>query len=297
MASVPPSPERLRTGIDRLDGLLGGGLIPGTLTVVLGATGVGKTQLGLQFARQGEFQEGQRGILFDLTSRGDSQNHSEYAGRLFGWKLSQRSADTPFDPAQVWNPETARCDYLHVFDRAGRRVSIGDLEREEWREWKIELARKLDRSIAFFYGSFIHGVRRCVIDGIEPADRDSDSFQFHVFDYVYHQILRKDADWLARDLFRAQFRANKPQVARHPYDPRAIGCLLLCTSKEVLLEQLITRPIQTGDVLSNANTIILLGKVHLGNRMGRALYVAKHRGSACDESIVPFEITDRGVTF
>jgi KaiC/GvpD/RAD55 family RecA-like ATPase len=59
---------------------------------------------------------------------------------------------------------------------------------------------------------------------------------------------------------------------------------------------LITRSIETGDVMSNANTIILLGKVHLGNRMGRALCVVKHRGSPCDESIVPFEITDRGVT-
>jgi KaiC/GvpD/RAD55 family RecA-like ATPase len=296
-ASPPSSPARLRTGIDRLDGLLGGGLLPGTLTVVLGATGIGKTQLGLQFARQGELQEGQRGILFDLTSRGDSQNHGEYARRLFGWELCQRSADGPFDPAQVWDPAAARCDYMHVFDRSGRRVSIGDLEQEEWREWKIELARKLDRSIAFFYGNFIHGVRRCVIDGIEPAARASDSFQFHVFDYVYHQILRKDADWLARDLFRAQFRDNEPQVSRHPYDSQAIGCVLLCTSKEVLLEQLITRSIETGDVLTNANTIILLGKVHQGTRMGRALYVAKHRGSACDESIVPFEITDRGLTF
>jgi KaiC/GvpD/RAD55 family RecA-like ATPase len=296
MSEFVSSADRLQTGIDRLDGLLGGGLIPGTLTVVLGATGIGKTQLGLQFARYGERQEGQRGILFDLTSRGDSQNHRDYARRLFGWDLIERSADASFDPARVWDSAAARCDYLHVFDRTGRRVSIGDLEQDEWREWKVELARKLDRSIAFFYGNLIHGVRRVVIDGIEPVDRPSDSFQFHVFDYVYHQILRKDADWLARDLFRAQFRANEAQVARHPYDPRAIGCLLLCTSKEVLLEQLIARSIEAGDVLSNANTIILLGKVHQGSRMGRALHVAKHRGSACEESIVPFEITDRGLS-
>ena len=31
-------------------------------------------------------------------------------------------------------------------------------------------------------------------------------------------------------------------------------------------------------------------------KMCRALSVAKHRGSACDESIVPFEITDAGLT-
>ena len=36
-----------------LDELLGGGLLPGTLTVVVGSTGIGKTQLGLQFAQAG----------------------------------------------------------------------------------------------------------------------------------------------------------------------------------------------------------------------------------------------------
>src|SRR5579872_3536783 len=215
----PTPPARLKTGIERLDSLLGGGLLPGTLTVVLGATGIGKTQLGLQFAHQGAAQEGEPGILFDLTSRGDSQNHGEYARRLCGWNFRERSADVAVDPASVWDKARARADYLHVFDRTGRRVSVGDLEQEEWRRWKIELAQKLERSIAFFYGNFIHGVRRCVIDGVEPVERASDSFQFHVFDYVYHQILRKDADWLARDLFRAQFRANEAEVARHSYDP------------------------------------------------------------------------------
>ena len=40
------SAARLSTGIGGLDPLLGGGLIPGTLTVVVGASGIGKTQLG-----------------------------------------------------------------------------------------------------------------------------------------------------------------------------------------------------------------------------------------------------------
>ena len=54
---------------------------------------------------------------------------------------------------------------------------------------------------------------------------------------------------------------------------------------------LIGRPIQSGDALSNANTIIQMGKIRDGTTMGRALHVAKHRGSACDDGIVPFEIT------
>jgi KaiC/GvpD/RAD55 family RecA-like ATPase len=296
-SSAPQLRPRLQTGIERLDALFGGGLIPGTLTVVLGATGIGKTQLGVQFAHHGTVQEGQTGIFFDLTSRGDSQSHADYARRLFGWNLRECSADDAADPAAVWESAKARADYLHVFQRSGRRVSIDDLEQDEWRRWKIELAQKLERTIAFLYGNFINGVRRCVVDGVEPVDRASDSFQFHVFDYVYHQILRKDSEWVARDLFRANFRANEERSKLHAYDQSAIACLLLCTSHEVMLEELLSRPIDSGDVLSNANTVIYMGKVREGNRMGRALHVAKHRGSACDDAIVPYEVTERGLAF
>jgi KaiC/GvpD/RAD55 family RecA-like ATPase len=169
------------------------------------------------------------------------------------------------------------------------------MDAQQWREWKYEQAKKLDAAIAFFYGNFAHGVRRCVIDGVEPADKAVDSIQFELFEYIYHQILRKEHDWVARDLFRVAFRENIDQVENHAYDHNEIGCLLLYTSHEVMLDDLITRPVQSGDVLSNANTILYLGKTREGNRMGRALYVAKHRGSVCDESIVPFEITDRGL--
>ena len=79
--------DRLLTGIPRLDEMLGGGLLPGKLTVVVGATGIGKTQLGIQFARKGLEQDGENGVIFDMTARGDMQNHADYADRLFGWEL------------------------------------------------------------------------------------------------------------------------------------------------------------------------------------------------------------------
>jgi len=292
-----PAAARQSTGIPELDDALGGGLIPGTLTVVMGATGIGKTQLGLSYAFAGKAQEGQPGIVFDLTTRGDSQNQAEYAERMFDWTLRTRKLVDRIDPAVVWDADQIRSDYLHVFHRGGRRVTIGDMQPEEWQEFKADLMRRLDQTIAFFYGNFVQGVRRAVIDGVEPTEKDADSFQFHLFDYIYHQILRKEHDWLARDLFRVHFRSQQEIVDQHAYNHQHIGGMLLYTSHEVMLDDLISRPIQSGDVLSNANTIILLGKTRDGNSIGRAMYVAKHRGSACSDTILPYSITEQGIVF
>lgn len=289
--------DRHSTGIETLDQALGGGLIPGTLTVVMGATGIGKTQLGVSYCHAGRQQEGESGILFDLTTRGDSQNQPEYAERMFGWKLRVRELADRIDCGVVWDEPQIRSDYMHIFHRGGRRVTIGDMEPEEWQEFKADLMRRLDQTIAFFYGNFVHGVRRAVIDGVEPTEKDADSFQFHLFDYIYHQILRKEHDWLARDLFRVHFRSQQEAVENHSYNYKDIGGMLLYTSHEVMLDDLIERPIQSGDVLSNANTVIMMGRTRDGNRMGRAMYVAKHRGSACEETILPYQITEAGIEF
>ena len=131
--------SRLSTGLPSLDDLLGGGLLPGSLTVVGGATGIGKTQLGLAFAHAGLAQEGQRGVLFDMASRGDSQNHADYAGRLFDWTLTEKLAEDAALPEHVWELEQARFDYTHIFRQSGRRVTKSDLELDDWKEWKVEL--------------------------------------------------------------------------------------------------------------------------------------------------------------
>src|SRR5438094_296609 len=115
-------------GIAELDRLLGGGLIPGTLTVVAGATGTGKTQLGLRWAHEGKGAEGHLGLICDLTSRGDAQNHAGYARDKFGWDLIPEPASPAVDLDAVWDFSRRRGDYFHPFDRAGRRVTRRDLE-------------------------------------------------------------------------------------------------------------------------------------------------------------------------
>jgi KaiC/GvpD/RAD55 family RecA-like ATPase len=292
-SSAPTS--RLTTGIERLDALLGGGLLPGTLTVVSGATGIGKTQLGIQFARAGMCQEGRTGLLFDMSCRGDAQSHADYAQRLFGWRLATASRDIAPPPSDLFDLSHPLANYLHVFDYAGRRVTRGDLDCDAWQDWQAELARKLTVTIAFFYGNFLRGARRVVVDGIEPAQRPSESIQFELFEYVYHQILRKDSDWVARDLLRERYRAHASQVEANHYDFNQVACLLLYTSPESMLEELISRKLDEGDILSNANSVIYLGKIREGNRLAKALYIAKHRGSACGDEIVPYTITDHGL--
>lgn len=286
---------RLSTGIDGLDELLGGGLLPGTLTVVLGATGIGKTQLGLHFAHAGLRQEGRPGVVFDMSARGDSQNHADYARRMFDWRLEAVEPKGHPDLDGFFRPGRRHGDYLHVFDQSGRRVTRGDLDEREWHDWQAELSRRLGVSIAFFYGNFVRGVRRAVVDGVEPADRPSDSIQLELFEYVYHQILRKDPEWVARDLFRQHYRRHDESVTANVYDPTAIGCMLLCTSHETSLDALVERPLDEGDLLANANTVIHLGRIREGTRFRRAMYVAKHRGSACTDQIILFSIDASGL--
>src|SRR5260370_30603857 len=229
-------------GIEVLDRDLGGGLLPGTVAVLAGAPGVGKTQLGLRWADAGARAEGRRGVVCDLTSRGDSEHHASYASRLFGWELSEYPLSVASSLERTWDFSRAIGDYFHPVDRAGRRVTRADLDPDEWHEWKSDLARVLRASAGFFYQHFARGTRRVVFDGLEPAERFSESIQFEFLEYIYHHVLRKDDDWAAREWLRERFRACEAAVLRHRYDHRTIGCLYLYTAPQIMLEELMTQP-------------------------------------------------------
>ena len=46
-------------------------------------------------------------------------------------------------------------------------------------------------SAGFFYQQFARGSRRVVFDGLEPAERFSESIQFEFFEYIYHHVLAR----------------------------------------------------------------------------------------------------------
>ena len=77
--------DRIPTGIEGLDPLIGGGFLPGKLYIVLGGAGTGKTVFALQYLNQG-LEQGEGGIYVttmikpdDLIAYGDS----------FGWDFTR----------------------------------------------------------------------------------------------------------------------------------------------------------------------------------------------------------------
>ena len=260
----------LSTGIAELDRMLGGGFAPGSSVVVLGATGIGKTHLGLAFASAGLKQEGKRGAILDLTLRGDPQRHREYARRLFGWEREEVRDVEPFS----------------LGDGRLFKLFAGEAEPE------AVLDTRLPELLRFLYGSFASGARRLVVDGIEPLG--TAKVQEEVLAYIARMV-RKRHDWLAREALRERFFSLRGLVHKHSYDPDKIVVVYLVTARENLLEELIRQGISGSGLEANATTVILMGRIVEGGRVRRALYVAKHRGARCSDAIAEFRITERGI--
>ena len=289
------SKNRQSTGVPGLDEKLGGGLLSGTMTVLIGSTGIGKTQFGLQYANAGLKQECKRGILFDMAARVDPQGHNEYAQRLFNWTLHEEEPERRFDHQAFWNMSYSIGDYFRALTHKGRRVTKRDLDFDQWNDWQAELSKHLDATIAYFFGHFVRGCKRCVVDGIEPVQHQGESIQFELLEYIYHQIIRKEPDWVARDLFRQHYCENAEPIQQHLYRREEIGCVVNYTTAETLLDAMIEKPLDEGDLLAVANTIIYLGKIRAGHKFRRAMYVAKHRGSICPDEILLYDIDDYGL--
>ncbi len=212
---------RQSTGVPGLDEKLGGGLLPGTMTVLVGSSGIGKTQFGIQYANAGLMQEGWRGFIFDMAARVDSQGHQEYARRLFDWHLVESDPEEAVDYEHFFDANARqRGDYFRALTYKGRRLTRRDMDFDQWNDWQAELSKHLNATIAFFFDHFVRGTRRFVVDGIEPVEHQGESIQFELLEYVYHQIVRKDAEWVARDLFRQHFRKYEAEILKHLYRKR-----------------------------------------------------------------------------
>ena len=283
--------ERVSTGLTRLDEMLGGGLIPGTLTVVYGATGIGKTHLGLTFAAHGAVADAARGIVLDMNGRGDSQQHDEYAARLFEWSLTPwRHTVTPMSEPFPGAADM-RAFYSNALRWVGRvrdfQVPTSDGAWEfDW-NWKATYNHALYTVRPFMYFHFAAGTRRVVVDGVEPMDSPADSIQCHM-------IVHRDGETLGMEICLPVWK-HREFIDTHRYDPGRITTVLLVTTEETRIEDLLARKVAAGDIGATANTILVMGSERVGNRLARMLAVVKHRGSAMTDEIVDYRITANGL--
>jgi RecA/RadA recombinase len=290
---------RASTGIDRLDQMLGGGLLPGTLTVVYGATGIGKTHLGLGFARDGQRADRAPGLLFDMNARGDSQQHHEYALRLYGWRLGRWTHTvTPMaDPYPP--PEQMAAFYCGAFPWVGKlkdyQVATPDGVEFDW-NWKAEYNHALYTVRPFVYFHLGAGSRRVVVDGIEPMDVPAEYIQPFIFDELYRKLIHRDSETLGMEICLPVWR-HREFIDAHRYDHAAVTTLLLVTTEETQIEHLIARKVAAGDIGAVANTIVVMGSERVANRIGRFLAIVKHRGSAMSDEIAEYRVTEQGITF
>jgi len=290
---------RVSTGSERLDAMLGGGLLPGTLTVMYGATGIGKTHMGLAFCHHGRRAEGRPGLVFDMNARGDSQQHHAYAARLYGWDLKRWShAVTPM--AQPYPPaEQMEAFYCDAFPWVGKlrdyQVPTPDGLEFDW-NWKAVYNHALYTVRPFVYFHLAAGSRRVMVDGVEPMDVPGEYIQPYIFDDLYRKTIHRDSETLGMEICLPVWQ-HRAFIDAHRYDHATLTTLLLVTTEETRLEDLIARKVGAGDLGAVANTVLLMGREKVGTRVGRFVCVAKHRGSGMTDEIVEFRVGERGFEF
>ncbi len=290
---------RVSTGSERLDAMLGGGLLPGTLTVVYGATGIGKTHLGLAFSHHGRRVDRRPGLVFDMNARGDSQQHHAYAARLYGWDLRRWSHTVtpmapPFPP-----PEQMEAFYCDAFPWVGKlrdyQVPTPNGFEFDW-NWKAMYNHALYTVRPFVYFQLAAGSRRIMVDGVEPMDVPGDYIQPFIFHELYRKVIHRDSETLGMEICLPVWQ-HREFIDSRRYAHTAVTTLLLVTTEETQLEHLIARKVATGDIGAVANTIVVMGSERVGNRLGRFLCVVKHRGSAMSNEIAEYRVGERGIEF
>jgi circadian clock protein KaiC len=115
--SDPCTIERLSTGLPRLDEVTEGGFIRGSSTVMFGATGTGKTTLGLHFLNRSSASE--PGLHFGFF---ESPVRVLLKARLLGLELEKHHRAGHLE--LLWHPPTER-----VLDALGHRLLAAVRER------------------------------------------------------------------------------------------------------------------------------------------------------------------------
>jgi circadian clock protein KaiC len=128
-----PERDLIKTGVAGLDDILAGGLLRGSVALVEGTIGTGKTTMGIEFIYRGATEFGEPGliVLFEV-----SPDKLVRDAALFGWDLPelerQGRLKIVFTTRQVFQQEVQQADSL-LLDEAtaigARRIFVDGLVR------------------------------------------------------------------------------------------------------------------------------------------------------------------------
>ena len=125
--------DLVKTGVEGLDDILSGGLLRGSVVLVEGSAGTGKTTLGVEFIYRGaiEFDEPGLIVLFEV-----SPDKLVRDAALFGWDLPELERrgrlKIVFTTRQVFQQEVQQADSLLLDEAAAigaRRIFVDGLVR------------------------------------------------------------------------------------------------------------------------------------------------------------------------
>ncbi|HTZ61652.1 MAG TPA: ATPase domain-containing protein [Thermoplasmata archaeon] len=254
---VPPVvQQRVTTGIPGLDRMLGGGLIAGRPYLVTGATGSGKTVLGLTFLLEG-LRLGEDVLLVAVD---EPPSEILENARSFGWDLSAvKTLDA--NPGTRAIKRTAAVQEIRTMSdlksmrdlATPEKRASGDIEEISIQSIYLKLRQQM-ADIPF---------KRVVVDSITSVRR------FAVKASADLQAERTEIQSLMRFLSEQNVTAL---ITATPSNPG------LLTPEEVL-----TR----GEVL--------LTRKWIGDRSVRQIKIVRMRGAAHDPERRPFAITAQGI--
>jgi circadian clock protein KaiC len=207
--------HRITTGIPALDQMLGGGLWPGSCTMIAGPSGSGKTILGLHFAHGGG-QQGERGIIATLQE--NPTQLERMAGGL-GWPLTHPAIEVMYrSPVDIYIDEWVY-DLLEAVERTqARRVVIDSLtdlqmaalDDTRFREFTYSLAQRFSRQ-------GISLLTTCETADLFAAGRLSEFALSHLADNAIMLNHYRDHGSMSRSLAIVKVRASSHDAAMRQF--------------------------------------------------------------------------------
>jgi circadian clock protein KaiC len=210
----PLGDHRITSGIPALDSMLGGGLWPGSCTMVAGPSGSGKTIIALHFIYGGA-RQGEHGIIATLQEN-PTQLTRVLAG--LGWPLAHPGVEVMYrSPVDIYLDEWVY-DLLQAVERAkARRVVIDGLldlhmasaDETRFREFMYSLAQRFSRQGISLLTTY-------ETPDLFAAARLSEFATSHLADNAITLNYYRDRDALSRSLAIVKTRASSHDPAmRH----------------------------------------------------------------------------------